>query len=177
MKNLSTLSGLALLAGLALAAPAPAATPASAPAAAAVAPAASPLVTHYEAIRVALLHDTMKDVATHATALAAAARAEAGPVKPAPVPKAATSQPAANPLTDLAAAADRLAGAKDLAAARKAYAPVSKAVIAWHAARAKDGNVVVYCPMVKESWLQPKGEIGNPYYGQSMAKCGEIVSK
>jgi hypothetical protein len=32
--------------------------------------------------------------------------------------------------------------------------------------------------MHKKSWLQPAGdEIGNPYAGQSMPKCGEVVSK
>lgn len=29
----------------------------------------------------------------------------------------------------------------------------------------------------KRSWLRPsEQEIGNPYYGQKMATCGEIVS-
>ena len=32
-----------------------------------------------------------------------------------------------------------------------------------------------YCPMHKRSWLQPDGEIGNPYGG--MPRCGEIVAK
>jgi hypothetical protein len=31
--------------------------------------------------------------------------------------------------------------------------------------------------MAQQVWLQPKGEIGNPYYGQSMARCGEVVSE
>jgi hypothetical protein len=31
--------------------------------------------------------------------------------------------------------------------------------------------------MAQKVWLQPKGEIGNPYYGQSMARCGEFVSE
>ena len=35
---------------------------------------------------------------------------------------------------------------------------------------------VGYCPMAAKSWLQLDGEeIGNPYYGQSMASCGEVV--
>jgi hypothetical protein len=38
-------------------------------------------------------------------------------------------------------------------------------------------TVVVYCAMAEKVWIQPKGEIGNPYYGQSMARCGEVVSK
>ena len=38
--------------------------------------------------------------------------------------------------------------------------------------------VVMYCSMAKKSWLQlAGGEIGNPYYGQSMARCGEAVGQ
>jgi hypothetical protein len=39
------------------------------------------------------------------------------------------------------------------------------------------GTIVAFCSMTKKSWLQPKGEIGNPYYGKSMPRCGEVVSK
>jgi hypothetical protein len=28
--------------------------------------------------------------------------------------------------------------------------------------------------MAKQSWLQPKGEISNPYFDASMRSCGEI---
>ena len=34
---------------------------------------------------------------------------------------------------------------------------------------------VVYCSMAKHSWLQPKGEVSNPYYAdEAMRTCGEI---
>ena len=36
---------------------------------------------------------------------------------------------------------------------------------------------VAFCSMTQKVWLQPSGEIGNPYYGQSMARCGEFVSQ
>ena len=32
---------------------------------------------------------------------------------------------------------------------------------------------VYYCPMVKKSWLQPKGDVGNPY-DKSMQMCGVL---
>jgi hypothetical protein len=40
-----------------------------------------------------------------------------------------------------------------------------------------DLPVVMYCPMVKRSWLQPAGEVGNPYHGQKMANCGYVVGE
>ena len=36
---------------------------------------------------------------------------------------------------------------------------------------------VAFCSMAQKVWLQPSGEIGNPYYGQSMAWCGKFVSQ
>lgn len=33
---------------------------------------------------------------------------------------------------------------------------------------------IYYCSMVKKHWLQENKEIGNPYYGSKMLKCGEL---
>lgn len=33
----------------------------------------------------------------------------------------------------------------------------------------------MYCPMVKRSWLQPEGDVGNPYFGRKMPGCGNVV--
>ncbi len=38
-----------------------------------------------------------------------------------------------------------------------------------------EGTTVVFCPMAKKAWIQPEGEIGNPYLGQEMPTCGEVV--
>jgi hypothetical protein len=38
-----------------------------------------------------------------------------------------------------------------------------------------DSVVVAYCPMEKKAWLQPDGEIENPYGGQAMPRCGRVV--
>ena len=35
-----------------------------------------------------------------------------------------------------------------------------------------------YCPMVQGGggdWMQPGGEIANPYWGEEMLRCGELV--
>ena len=69
------------------------------------------------------------------------------------------------------AAAD-LEKAGDIKAIREAFGPLSEAVVA--AARADgwtdvSGLKLVYCPMVKQPWLQKGDAIQNPYYGQAMA--------
>ena len=33
----------------------------------------------------------------------------------------------------------------------------------------------VYCPMKKASWLTPEKAVKNPYYGNAMLSCGNIV--
>jgi hypothetical protein len=77
---------------------------------------------------------------------------------------------------DISAAADSLAAAPTLAAARTAFGELSEAVIAY-AERTKanpgaDVNIM-YCPMVKKSWMQKGAQVRNPYYGKSMPGCGE----
>lgn len=65
----------------------------------------------------------------------------------------------------------------DLAAARKAFSDLSDAVIKYRDTRCCAKPAVAYCSMEKKSWLQPAGEIGNPYVGASMRKCGEITKE
>lgn len=67
--------------------------------------------------------------------------------------------------------------ASDLEAARKAFAPLSDAVIA--GAKAEGWSdlsdvKLAYCPMAKASWLQTGDKIRNPYYGSMMLECGEF---
>lgn len=126
---------------------------------------------HYEAVRQALLADRTAGVAGHAAAIEKTVR---GLAAGAPGSRDAGLQAL---LPEVAAAASRLAMAKDLKAARAAFGDLSNSLIRWREAAGGPGPVVVYCSMVKKSWLQPKGELGNPYYGQEMARCGEVVSK
>jgi hypothetical protein len=38
--------------------------------------------------------------------------------------------------------------------------------------------LIVYCSMAKHSWLQPAGEINNPYYADgAIRECGELRSE
>ena len=77
----------------------------------------------------------------------------------------------------VAAKADALATAKDMAAARAAFAALSDEMIKFRASAGGDRPAVAYCSMEKKSWLQPKGTITTPYVAASMRACGELREK
>jgi protein SCO1/2 len=123
-------------------------------------PPASPLVDAAVAIQHALSQDTMVGVVAQAKALRDAA--------------AALGAPGA----DIAAGAGVLAQQTTIADARIAFGAMSEALVA----SVRNGAVVVgddirvgYCPMVRKSWLQKDGAVANPYYGQKMLTCGELI--
>ena len=109
------------------------------------------LFSKYETVRQGLLKEKLADVQSSAKSLAAAAKGNA------PVAKAATA----------------VASAKDLKAARTAFGTLSDEMIKVRNAAKGDRPAIGFCPMVNKSWLQAKGEIGNPY-DKSMEKCGVI---
>jgi hypothetical protein len=115
---------------------------------------------HYETIRKALINDTVTGIPDPAAAIQKLAKSAPADLAP-----------------QIAGAAQKLSVAKDLSSARDAFYELSKPMVRWREAAGNKAHVVAYCPMSKRSWIQPKGEIGNPYYGKSMATCGEVVSK
>jgi hypothetical protein len=119
---------------------------------------AKPLFPRYESVRQALLTESLDGVKARASSLANDARASKQP--------------------EIASRADALAKSKDIEAARHAFATLSDAMIAYRAAGdERPGPQVVYCSMAKHSWLQPKGDVSNPYYGDAaMRGCGEVKS-
>ena len=135
------------------------------------------VMEHYEPVRLALMGDTMDGVNEHGAAVAVALRAlkadfsaERAGVSP-DVASAVQSK-----LDDMIATADELARAASLQAARDAFYELSMPLVRWHSGVDQSARpAVAYCPMHKRSWLQPDGEIGNPY--GNMPRCGEIVSK
>ena len=136
------------------------------------------VVEPYEAVRLALVADDLGAVSAPAAQLAEAVdhlghhldAASAG------VPHEKLEE-VRGLLPELAAAAAGLAVAENLGAAREAFYALSKPLVRWRQA-AGTGPEVVYCPMKKRSWLQPAGEkVGNPYYGQEMTSCGNVVAK
>ncbi|HET7437293.1 MAG TPA: CusA/CzcA family heavy metal efflux RND transporter [Thermoanaerobaculia bacterium] len=114
-----------------------------------------PLFPRYDAIRMALVSDSLPDARTHAKELAALARDDGR--------------------ESIAARADAVAEAAELDAARDAFAKLSDAMIAYrNESKEEPRSVVAWCAMAGHSWLQPKGEISNPYLNGSMRRCGEV---
>jgi len=84
-------------------------------------------------------------------------------------------------LQDIAAKSEHLQHL-DLAGARKGFKPISQAVVALATQVRSEGAqspfTHFYCPMVPGGggdWLQPGGDLLNPYFGSEMLRCGEKV--
>ena len=113
------------------------------------------ILISYEQARQAVINQSLPDIKT-------AARHVGLSAKDANEPK--IEEQAAN-----------LEKAADIKAARAAFAALSDEVIKYRDAKCcGDKPVVVYCSMEKKSWLQPKGDIGNPYLDAAMRKCGTV---
>jgi hypothetical protein len=118
-------------------------------------PELQPLYPKYDAVRQGLANQSLTDAKARATELAGAARS--------------------SDHDEIAGRADSVAKAGDLEAARHAFAELSESMIAYRKTSAeKPKPVLAYCSMAKHSWLQPQGEISNPYFDASMRTCGEI---
>jgi hypothetical protein len=132
---------------------------------------------HYEAIRLALVNDTLEEVLEHAQAIEGRMTklmedfraADAG------VPEGESAACKAL-LPEAASAAELLASAEGLDQARAAFFELSKPLGRYRKLAGSFGTVVVSCPMAKKAWIQPEGEIGNPYMGQGMPVCGQVVA-
>lgn len=132
----------------------------------------------YEAVRQALLHDSVEGIdgaAKHMQrlldGLESDLTAEHAGVRPG-------SEEGLRPvLSEIRAKSAELIDVHDVANARRSFAGLSRAMVQYRQLAVDPAPVVAFCSMLKEVWLQPKGEIGNPYYGQSMPRCGEFVSE
>lgn len=109
------------------------------------------LFSKYETVRQGLLKSSLPKVQQSAAALAADAQ---------------TAR-----LATLADAAQSVAKAKNLADARRSFAVLSDEMI-----KLPGRPAVYHCSMLKKSWLQAKGKVGNPY-DASMATCGELKTE
>jgi hypothetical protein len=70
----------------------------------------------------------------------------------------------------IAAKANAVAKAKDIAAARESFKSLSASVEPL--AAGEKGYVVMNCPMARADWIQTSKDVRNPYYGKSMLTCG-----
>lgn len=107
----------------------------------------------YENVRLAFLANSHDEVRKTATVLATEAEAQK--------------------IDELAKRARAVAAAADLKAAREAFSLVSNELIAIRASSKEGKPPVYYCPMIKKSWLQAKGQVGNPY-DPAMPRCGTL---
>jgi len=124
----------------------------------------------YDAVRLALTDGRLPAAKKEAAKLRAAAEAEAKWAKTA----TGRGPELARPWTSVAAAAARIERAASITGARQAFGESSEALRAALEIAERDDLLVVFCPMVRLHWLQPKGEIRNPF-GSAMPNCGRVV--
>jgi hypothetical protein len=121
------------------------------------------VMEHYEPVRLALIGDSMDGVNSHGKAIAAELRALESNFSP---DRAGVSGETAvvvqAKLNEMVEAADAIATAKSLEAARDGLYALSKPMVRWREGVAENGRpAVAYCPMHKRSWLQPGEKIGS----------------
>lgn len=123
----------------------------------------------YEAIRLTLLEDSIEGIGEPATGIREIAEAAAKDAK--------TDDEIRPLLTRIVDSAGDLAEAEGIEAVRTAFYEMSKILVQYRS-KVQGDNLprVIYCPMAKKSWLQLEDEVGNPYHGQSMLRCGNDVS-
>jgi Cu(I)/Ag(I) efflux system membrane fusion protein len=84
-------------------------------------------------------------------------------------------------LKSLRPPAERLAEAGSIKVRREAFALLSEALLRTVAVFGKDARTLfqLHCPMAfgnrGADWLQKDKDVRNPYFGQQMLKCGEVV--
>jgi hypothetical protein len=65
----------------------------------------------------------------------------------------------------------------ELKAQRQRFAKISAEVVGlWKSDKAlQKGSVIMHCPMVPADWVQPAGQLRNPYMPETMLRCGYQV--
>ena len=123
----------------------------------------------YERVRARLASDELDGVSAHAGEVAEAIRAAAAALASGP-------SEVADCLGQGAAAAEKLAGATTLEAARAEFGELSRFLVALAASdpRLREGWHIFECPMAKGfgRWLQRSPDLENPYMGKAMPACG-----
>ncbi len=123
----------------------------------------------YEEVRGELAADRLEGVAPRASRLA-------GALRMALEGRADLAGGIPSVIEEAARAADSVAEAEDLAAARAAFGEVSRLLLllANCDPRLAEGWHVFTCPMTKtfDKWMQPTEGLENPYMGPAMSTCG-----
>ncbi len=136
------------------------------------------LMKPYDTIHAALAGDSLEDVTVSAKTFAEQARELAGDLEAAEAGVDAAELPKVREhLRSAAEAADALAKAETIEAARAAFGPLAEGLVAWRTL-AGSGPAVAFCPMAGKRWLETDAaELDNPYYGSSMLRCGTFEVK
>lgn len=125
-------------------------------------------LAQYEVVRAALATDKLSD-----------AKKAGAEIVATPVASPKNEADAKRVATNLEAA-KALAGASSLADAREAFKTLSRKAAhlrAVHVATGGTGYYVYICPHIPDDagkWVQVSKEIGNPYHGAAMPKCGAL---
>ena len=131
----------------------------------------------YELIRQALIEGSTEGVKEHALAIQFTASRLSRDFSAAKAGVAEKDAEAVRALLpEISERAGRLAAAEGLTAVRTELAELTRPLVRYQALVQGPRPIVVYCPMVKKSWLQPDEAIGNPY-DPSMLRCGEVVGR
>jgi hypothetical protein len=124
---------------------------------------------NYFAIRAALARDSLEGVTKNSKAITE----EIGSYL-----QMNTDNGLSSLLGDMKTAAGSLAEKGDLTGARSAFGDLSQKLVDYQAKymTEKDEKAHVFmCDMVKKQWLQKDTDLGNPYFGSSMLKCGREI--
>ena len=134
------------------------------------------MAAHYEAIRLVLLADSVEDMEEHAKAIEDLAKdlLEEFDAASSSVPDKDTVTFEAA-LEEIQQAASDLSSADGLASTREHFFALTRPMARYRKLSGDQSFIVAYCSMAQKAWIQPAGEIGNPYMGQQMPKCGEVV--
>jgi hypothetical protein len=118
-------------------------------------------------IQKALASDSTSGVATAASALSKAAAAHQS-----------HGGSHAEVATGLIQASAAFQGA-DLAAAREAFKTLSQRMMGYReiVPNVLSQTIVIHCSMANADWIQTTDEVSNPYYGSSMASCGDVTKQ
>jgi uncharacterized protein (DUF2342 family) len=133
------------------------------------------LSRRYETIRVSLTKDSIAGISAEAKAIdAELAKAEK---KLDAAAFGTTDAKAVKTLIpQLRLNVQKVAAAKNIAEARDAFGALSTNWIAMRKVASGAKGHIAYCSMANKAWVQPTRELGNPYYGSSMLRCGEIIA-
>jgi hypothetical protein len=132
---------------------------------------------HYEAIRLALLEDSLEGVSGHAESIEQSMTTLAADFQAGRCGVASDrAEECEELLPEISAAAQQIVKGNGLDEIRAAFFELSKPLGRYRKLTGDLDTKVMFCPMAKKAWVQPGDEIGNPYLGAEMPGCGQVIA-